>query len=168
MAQTMVIQWAVRPYNHDLFDWMAKYQAKPRNSEAMKTSDSQLKSYVITWRRRFHAAPELSFKEALTSKAIAGELKRLGWQVKTGVGKTGVVGLLNGKTSGKTVALRADMDALPVQEENDVPYRSRVLGQMHACGHDGHCAMLLGAASLLAKNFCFSRARRRRRAGRWG
>jgi amidohydrolase len=131
---------------------MAKYQAKPRNSEAMKTSDSQLKSYVITWRRRFHAAPELSFKEALTSKAIAGELKRLGWQVKTGVGKTGVVGLLNGKTSGKTVALRADMDALPVQEENDVPYRSRVLGQMHACGHDGHCAMLLGAASLLAKN----------------
>jgi len=116
----------------------------------MKSSDSQLKDYVIAWRRRIHAAPELSFHEVLTSKAVAAELKRLGWQVKTGVGGTGVVGLLKGKSQGRTVALRADMDALPVQEENQVPYRSKNPGKMHACGHDGHCAMLLGAASILA------------------
>jgi amidohydrolase len=118
----------------------------------MKTSDSQLKNYIIAWRRRIHAAPELSFHEVLTSKAIASELKRLGWQVKTGVGGTGVTGLLKGKVAGKTVALRADMDALPVQEENDVSYRSRNPGKMHACGHDGHCAMLLGAASILVQS----------------
>ena len=118
----------------------------------MKASDSQLKNYVITWRRRIHAAPELSFHEVLTSKAIAAELRRLGFQVKTGAGGTGVVGLLKGKTPGKTVALRADMDALPVQEENRVPYRSKIPGKMHACGHDGHCAMLLGAASILIRN----------------
>jgi len=118
----------------------------------MKTSDIQLKNYVIAWRRRFHAFPELSFNEVLTSKTIAKELKRLGYQVKIGVGKTGVAGFLKGKTSGKTVALRADMDALPVQEENDVPYRSHNPGKMHACGHDGHCAMLLGAASILVRN----------------
>ena len=118
----------------------------------MRTSDNQLKKYVVAWRRRIHASPELSFHEVLTSKAIAAELKRLGWQVKTGVGGTGVVGLLQGKTQGKTVALRADMDALPVQEENQVPYCSKTPGKMHACGHDGHCAMLLGAASILIRN----------------
>jgi amidohydrolase len=118
----------------------------------MKTSDSQLKNYVIAWRRRIHTAPELSFHEVLTSKAIASELKRLGWQVRTGVGGTGVVGLLKGKVAGKTVALRADMDALPVQEENDVCYRSQHPGKMHACGHDGHCAMLLGTASILVQS----------------
>lgn len=118
----------------------------------MKDSDIQLKNYVIAWRRRFHAHPELSFNEILTARAIAGELKRLGYQVRTGVGKTGVVGLLKGSQPGKTVALRADMDALPVQEENQVPYRSQILGKMHACGHDGHCAMLLGAASILVQS----------------
>jgi amidohydrolase len=118
----------------------------------MRSSDRRSDKYVVSWRRRFHACPELSFNEILTAKAIAAELKRLGYQVKTGVGKTGVVGLLKGKEAGKTVALRADMDALPVQEENQVPYRSRNPGKMHACGHDGHCAMLLGAASILAQN----------------
>ncbi|MBI4726394.1 amidohydrolase [candidate division TA06 bacterium] len=118
----------------------------------MKASDIRFKDYVIAWRRRFHARPELSFNEVLTSKAIAAELKRLGYQVKTGVGKTGVVGLIKGKSAGRTVALRADMDALPVQEENQVPYRSRNPGKMHACGHDGHCAMLLGAALILARD----------------
>ena len=118
----------------------------------MKVLDSQLKKYVIAWRRRIHATPELSFNEVLTAKAIAAELKRLGCQVTTGVSGTGVVGLLKGKGPGRTVALRADMDALPVQEENDVSYRSRNPGKMHACGHDGHCAMLLGAASILAGN----------------
>ena len=116
----------------------------------MIPSDSQLKNYVIAWRRRIHTSPELSFNEVLTSKAIAAELKRLGYQVKTGVGGTGVAGLLKGSKAGKTVALRADMDALPVQEENQVPYCSQISGKMHACGHDGHCAMLLGAASILA------------------
>ncbi|MDO9026416.1 MAG: M20/M25/M40 family metallo-hydrolase, partial [bacterium] len=101
----------------------------------MKTSDSRLNNYVIAWRRRIHASPELSFSEVLTAKAIAAELRRLGWQVKTLAGGTGVVGLLKGGTPGRTVALRADMDALPVQEENRVPYRSKVPGRMHACGH---------------------------------
>ena len=130
-----------------LFQPMKICRSQAKN---MKISDNRINNYVVAWRRRIHAAPELSFHEVLTSMAIAGELKRLGWQVKTGVGGTGVVGLLKGKGPGKTVALRADMDALPVQEENKVSYCSKTPGRMHACGHDGHCAMLLGAAKILA------------------
>jgi amidohydrolase len=114
--------------------------------------DSNLKSYVIGWRRKLHAEPELSFCEHHTSQAIARELKRLGYSVQPGIGGTGIVGLLKGAYPGRTAALRADMDALPVQEENKVSYRSRHDGRMHACGHDGHCAMLLGAARLLVSN----------------
>jgi len=116
----------------------------------LKSKQQGLENYVIGWRRRFHQNPELSFGEYKTAQAIAEELKRLGMNVKRNVGGTGVVGLLTGDQRGRTVALRADMDALPVSEENNTSYRSRNPGVMHACGHDGHMAMLLGAAKLLS------------------
>lgn len=101
-------------------------------------------------RRDLHAHPELSFQERRTSALVAEQLRALGYRVRTGVGVTGVIGEL-GKGSGRTVALRADMDALPIQETNEVPYRSQTDGVMHACGHDAHVACLLGAARLLAE-----------------
>jgi amidohydrolase len=113
-------------------------------------TDRILEEYVIRWRRYFHQNPELSFKEYNTSRVIAAELKKLGMVVKSGVGGTGVVGLLKGEKTGKTVALRADMDALPLNEACKVNYRSKIPGAMHACGHDGHMAMLLGAAKILS------------------
>ncbi len=108
-------------------------------------------SYVIAWRRHFHKNPELSFREFQTSRAVAAELKKLGIMVRSRVGGTGVVGLLQGGRKGRTVALRADMDALPVDEDNRTSYASKNPGIMHACGHDGHMAMLLGAARLLSR-----------------
>lgn len=106
--------------------------------------------YIVEWRRHFHRHPELSFQEERTAQAIATELIRLGLSVRAGCGGTGVAGLLTGARPGRCVALRADMDCLPIAEQNRVPYRSRTEGRMHACGHDGHMAMLLGAARLLA------------------
>ena len=113
---------------------------------------------VIAWRRDVHAHPELSGKETRTAALVADHLRRLGIQVRTGVGGTGVVGVLKGGRPGPVVALRADMDALPVTEEVDLPFRSRArtqfngqeVGVMHACGHDTHVAMLMGAAEVLA------------------
>jgi len=107
-----------------------------------------LNDYVVSIRREVHMYPELRFEEFRTSDLIVNELKSLGIEVFR-VGGTGVVGVVRGRGD-VTVALRADMDALPIQEENDVPYRSRVPGKMHACGHDAHVAMLLGAAKVLA------------------
>jgi amidohydrolase len=106
---------------------------------------------LIGLRRDFHSRPELGFREFETSRRIQGYLQALGLEVKS-LAQTGVVGLLRGKRSGKTVMLRADMDALPIQEENDLPYRSQCPGVMHACGHDGHMAMLLVAAKILARH----------------
>lgn len=105
---------------------------------------------IVKARRALHQHPELSYREDWTSAFVASRLRGLGIDVKTGVGGTGVVGMLKGAKEGKVVALRADMDALPVQEISDVPFRSRVDGAMHACGHDTHMAMLLGAAELLS------------------
>jgi amidohydrolase len=113
---------------------------------------------VVIWRRDIHQNPELSFQEARTAQVVAAHLRGLGIEVRTGVGGHGVVGVLRGGRSGGVVALRADMDALPVTEENDLPFRSRVrtqlngqdVGVMHACGHDTHVAMLMGAAEVLA------------------
>lgn len=102
-------------------------------------------------RRDIHAHPELSFQEQRTAALVAERLRELGYEVRTGVGRTGCVGDLSGG-EGPTIALRADMDALPIQETNDVPYRSRKPGVMHACGHDAHVACLLGAARLLAES----------------
>lgn len=105
---------------------------------------------IITWRREFHENPELSGEEIRTSERVCEELKKVNIEVKR-IGKTGVLGILEGNKPGKTVALRADMDALPVQEANNIPYKSKSKGIMHACGHDGHTAMLLGAAKLLSQ-----------------
>lgn len=105
---------------------------------------------IIKIRRRLHEQPELAFDEVDTGKLIASELLRLGIKVKRGVGKTGLTGLLNGSGDSGVVGLRADMDALPIEEESGVPFASRKKGIMHACGHDSHMAMLLGAAKILS------------------
>jgi amidohydrolase len=106
-----------------------------------------LQEDLIRWRRTIHQHPELGFQEFKTAELVAETLRSLGLKVRTNVGKTGVVGYLG---EGKpVVALRADMDALPIQEANDVPYASQVPGVMHACGHDAHTAILLGVAMLL-------------------
>jgi len=106
---------------------------------------------VVALRRDFHAHPELGFEESRTAGIITGRLRNLGFEVHTGIATTGVVGVLHGTRPGKTIMLRADMDGLPIQEENELPHRSSHAGKMHACGHDGHVAMLLGAASLIAE-----------------
>jgi len=110
-----------------------------------------LHDYIIKFRREFHKYPETGFNEFRTSKVIAEELKLLGLLVQTDIGKTGVVGTLpiNGATS--TVAFRADMDALPITEENDLEFKSQNEGTAHACAHDANMAMLLGAAKLMAQ-----------------
>lgn len=108
----------------------------------------KLKDRIISWRRDFHMYPELGYEEERTSKIVEEHLKEWGYKIKR-VG-TGIIADI-GKGE-KTIALRADMDALPVQEENDVPYKSRVPGKMHACGHDAHTAMLLGAAKIIAEH----------------
>ena len=106
---------------------------------------------VVADRRHLHEHPELAFEEYETAKFVAERLQQLGVEdIKTGVGVTGVTGLIHGgKGPGKVIMLRADMDALPIEEENDVDYTSTVPGKMHACGHDAHTAMLLGAARIL-------------------
>jgi amidohydrolase len=101
-------------------------------------------------RRDIHAHPESGFQEVRTSSLVAERLRDLGLEVRRGVAKTGVVGLLRGNGRGKTVALRADMDALKIQEQNRIPHASRVKERMHACGHDGHTATLLGVAQMLS------------------
>src|SRR5579871_3239086 len=123
-------------------------------SDAQKLLD-EIKEYeneIIEIRRKLHENPELSYQEYQTAKLVADKLRALGIQVKPKVGGTGVVGLLEGGNKGKTVALRADMDALPVTESLELPFKSKNPGVMHACGHDTHVAMLLGAAMLLAKH----------------
>jgi len=104
---------------------------------------------IIETRREIHQNPELAYKEKATSKLVADRLKTLGLGVKTGIGGTGVMAVLQGPRSGRVVALRADMDALPIEELADIDFKSQVKGVMHACGHDTHVAMLLGAAGLL-------------------
>lgn len=110
-----------------------------------------LKEEVTAWRRDFHQNPELGFEEARTSKIVAKHLERLGLEVRQGLGRTGVVGLLRGRQPGPTIGLRADMDALPIQDQKEAAYRSTVPGKMHACGHDAHTSMLMGAAQFLAQ-----------------
>lgn len=104
---------------------------------------------IIEWRRDFHMHPEIGFEVQRTAGIVAAELEKLGYRVKTGVGKTGVVADIG--EGGKMVAIRADMDALPLQELNEVEFKSKIDGRMHACGHDSHTAMALGAAQVLAK-----------------
>ena len=113
---------------------------------------------MTAWRRDLHAHPELLFDVHRTAGFVADRLRDFGCdEVATGIGRTGVVGLIRGKGRGsnRAIGLRADMDALPIQEVRDLPYRSTVPGKMHACGHDGHTAMLLGAAKYLAETRAF-------------
>jgi len=126
----------------------------------LKKQYIEIEQKVIKWRRDFHQNPELSNREFKTSEKIAKHLKSLGLEVQTHVAHTGVVAILKGNSSGKVVALRADIDALPVTERNDLPFKSIVeteflgtkTGVAHACGHDAHTAILMGVAEILSKN----------------
>jgi len=116
---------------------------------------------ITAWRHDLHAHPELLYDVHRTAALVAEKLKSFGCdQVVSGIGKTGVVGVIRGRkgTAARTIGLRADMDALPIEEANHLPYKSTVPGKMHACGHDGHTAMLLGAAKYLAETRNFSGA----------
>src|SRR5256714_7674207 len=132
-------------------------QARRLDSEVSRRA-ALVQGKVVAWRRDIHAHPELSNRETRTADIVAQHLRSLGIEVRTGVARTGVVGLLRGGKPGPVVALRADMDALPVTEEVDVPFASKVhttfngqeVGVMHACGHDAHTAMLMGVAEVLA------------------
>ena len=136
-------------------------------SAVAQISDStinSIESKVIQWRHEIHQNPELSNREFNTAKKVAAHLESLGIEVSTEIAYTGVVGVLKGNKPGKVIALRADMDALPVTERNSLPYKSKVTtvfnnqqtGVMHACGHDTHVAILMGVAEILAKNRDFA------------
>ena len=128
--------------------------------QSLQSAYDKVEPKVIEWRRDIHQHPELSNREFKTAEKIANHLKSLGIDVQTGVAHTGVVGILKGDLPGKVVALRADIDALPVTERNDLPFRSEVtseflgekVGVMHACGHDTHTAILMGVAEVLSQN----------------
>ena len=132
----------------------AKLQAK------IDQQAKEMESKVIEWRRHFHQHPELSNREVKTAAMVADHLKKLGIEVQTGIAKTGVIGLLKSGKPGPVIALRADMDALPVTERNSLPFASKEkaifndqeTGVMHACGHDSHVAILMGVAEILVKN----------------
>src|SRR5262249_16450331 len=121
---------------------------------------SDLHAEITAWRRDIHAHPELQYDVQRTAATVADKLKAFGCdEAATGIGRTGVVGVIRGSRSGgtrKVIGLRADMDALPIEEATNVPYKSTVAGKMHACGHDGHTAMLLGAAKYLAETRNFA------------
>jgi len=128
------------PMKNDALEMLRLYQAE-----------------LVHIRRDIHAHPELGFEEARTSQLVADRLAEWGVEVHRGLAKTGVVGVIRGRHAGRgAVGLRADMDCLPLQETGDVPHRSRIAGRMHACGHDGHTTMLLGAARYLAQTRNFA------------
>ncbi|MBC6605978.1 amidohydrolase [Hymenobacter sp. BT188] len=136
----------------------ASAQNSGLNARIAKLAQQQ-EAKVIAWRRDFHEHPELGNQEKRTAEIVAAHLKKLGLEVQTGVARTGVVGILKGGKPGPVVALRADMDALPVTENNELTFRSKAtttyngqqVGVMHACGHDSHVAMLMGAAEVLSQ-----------------
>lgn len=111
-----------------------------------------VREQLVAWRRDFHQHPEIAFEEVRTSGIVAERLHSLGLEVQAGVGQTGVVGILEGDQDGPTVLVRADMDALPIHEENQADYISQTDGKMHACGHDAHTAIALSVATILAEN----------------
>ncbi|MGE3468585.1 MAG: amidohydrolase, partial [Pyrinomonadaceae bacterium] len=127
-------------------------------SAEIEAATAKLMSKIIEWRRHIHQYPELGNNEIKTAKYVEDHLRRLGLEVRTGIAKTGVVGILKGGQPGPVIGLRADMDGLPVTERNSLPFASKEtatfngqkVGVMHACGHDTHVAMLMGAAEVLA------------------
>lgn len=123
-------------------------------SDNLKSDIDELVPDLVAMRRDLHEHPELAFEEVRTSGIVAQRLRTMGLEVRTNIAKTGVVGLLRGgasKSGAKTIAIRADMDALPIHEMNDLNYRSTIEGKMHACGHDGHTSILLAVADILNK-----------------
>ena len=157
----------------------------PANDKLNALIDSkaaEIEAQVIQWRRHIHQNPELSNREFKTAEMVAEHLKSLNIEVQTGIAITGVKGVLKGGKPGPVVALRADMDALPVKERVDIPFASKAKGEyrgaevdvMHACGHDTHVAMLMGAASVLASikdentwHHCIYVSTSRRRGSSW-
>jgi amidohydrolase len=156
MQQKRSIRWIVQPILLLLITTAQAQQNK--STTAIDQRAAAILPQVIEWRRYLHQHPELSNREYQTAQFIAGHLKKLGLEVQTGIAKTGVVAILRGGQPGPVVALRADIDALPVKERVDLPFRSTVRAEymgdtvpvMHACGHDSHVAMLLGAAEVLS------------------
>ena len=134
------------------------FAQKSNYRELIAKSADKVEPKVIAWRQDFHQNPELGNREFRTAEIVARHLISLGIEVQTEVGVTGVVGILKGSKPGPVIALRADMDALPVEEKNDLPFASKVktmyngkeTSVMHACGHDGHTAILMGVAEVLA------------------
>ena len=139
----------------------AAAQSSPADpmAAAIDRSTAEVLPQVVAWRRDFHQHPELGLQETRTAKVVADQLRALGMEVQTGIAGTGVVGILKGAKPGKVVALRSDMDGLPVTEQVDLPFKStqkamwdgQEVGVMHACGHDNHMAILLGAATVLSR-----------------
>ncbi|MGB3533738.1 MAG: M20 family metallopeptidase [Microcoleaceae cyanobacterium] len=124
----------------------------PINTSQIRLDIRNLQPQLVTWRRHLHQRPELGFKEQLTAEFITNKLTAWGIDYQAGIAHTGIVATIDSGKPGPVLAIRADMDALPIQEENDVPYKSQHDGKMHACGHDGHTAMALGTAYYLANN----------------
>src|SRR5258706_15342850 len=123
-------------------------------TDQLKSDIDELVPDMVAMRRDLHEHPELAFEEVRTSGIVAQRLQTLGLEVQAGVAKTGVVGMLRGgasKPGAKTIAIRADMDALPIYELNEIEYRSTIDGKMHTCGHDGHTSILLAVADILTK-----------------
>ncbi len=118
--------------------------------ETIRKKAKDITDWLVEIRRDLHENPEIGMEETRTAAKAAGILEELGYAVRTGVGITGVVGFLEGASKERTIAIRADMDALPIQEETGLPFASKNQGAMHACGHDGHVAMALGAARILS------------------
>jgi len=141
-----------------LFGASASAQTQSAFPANVESSIQSVLPRMVAWRRDFHQHPELSYEEVRTSRIVAAHLRSLRMEVRTGIAQTGVVGVLRGARPGPVIALRADMDALPVTEEGDLPFRSTARGRyngqdvgiMHACGHDTHVAILMAAASVLA------------------
>src|SRR5918912_2137970 len=130
---------------------VARASAEPREQRIARAAES-LRAQLVAQLRDFHMHPELSNREERTSRVVAERLRALGLEdIRTGVGKYGVTALLKGTKPGPVVAVRADMDALPIQEVNDVPYKSLVPGVKHACGHDVHTTVELGVAEILSR-----------------
>jgi len=124
----------------------------PIKSSEIRPAIAKLQTQLVHWRRKLHQYPELGFKEVLTADFIAEKLNDWGIEYQTSIAKTGIVATIKSHHQGKVLAIRADMDALPIQEENEVSYCSKHDGLMHACGHDGHTAIALGIAYYLAHN----------------
>jgi amidohydrolase len=117
-----------------------------------KTEADAIRDELVAWRRDFHRHPELAFQEVRTAGIVAQHLSELGLEIQTGIGKTGVVAILEGDHSGPTVLVRADMDALPIHEDTGLDFTSAADGKMHACGHDGHTAIAMGVAKLFSQH----------------